>query len=387
MANGINPYALQQATGAGPFTNQMANQQIPAFPPPRQAPAPRQGMGGRMMGILGSIGDFIGNNPELMNRLAIGFQGMTLNPNQALINANQRQLELAQAQRLAQGQAGRTAAWLRTQPGGESYAQLIEQNPTMKASDILAMYTASMDALKPTETIRTRQTEAAALGFEPGSQQYRDYVAFGEGTRLSTTDRIAQEGALRDDLRTDLNQLGFNDIRSGFNTVKEFVSRPSGVSDYALTIAFLKILDPGSVVREGEVAALNRTTALAGTLKAQMRNVLTGDGVLAESTRRTIADLAQARYAAAAQEATAIEQQYKQAAKNMGLNYENIGLNVQIPEAKIELPEVKSVPPVPPKTQELEQALQSLRNPMTYEEFKQMWPNANESIWSQWSSN
>lgn len=134
MANGINPYALQQATGAGPFTNQMANQPIPAFPPPRQAPAPRQGMGGRMMGILGSIGNFIQDNPALMNRLAIGFQGMTLNPNAAIINANQRQLEAQQQLDLLRGQANKTAEYLRRM-GYTKEADIVEKNPAM-AQDV-----------------------------------------------------------------------------------------------------------------------------------------------------------------------------------------------------------------------------------------------------------
>lgn len=134
MANGINPYALQQATGAGPFTNQMANQPIPAFPPPRQAPAPRQGMGGRAMGILGSIGNFIQDNPALMNRLAIGFQGMTLNPNAAIINANQRQLEAQQQLDLLRGQANKTAEYLRRM-GYTTEADIVEKNPAM-ASDV-----------------------------------------------------------------------------------------------------------------------------------------------------------------------------------------------------------------------------------------------------------
>jgi len=134
MANGINPYALQQATGAGPFTNQMANQPIPAFPPPRQAPAPRQGMGGRAMGILGSIGNFIQDNPALMNRLAIGFQGMTLNPNAAIINANQRQLEAQQQLDLLRDQANKTAEYLRRM-GYTTEADIVEKNPTM-AQDV-----------------------------------------------------------------------------------------------------------------------------------------------------------------------------------------------------------------------------------------------------------
>jgi hypothetical protein len=86
------------------------------------------------MGILGSIGNFIQDNPALMNRLAIGFQGMTLNPNAAIINANQRQLEAQQQLDLLRGQANKTAEYLRRM-GYTTEADIVEKNPAM-AQDV-----------------------------------------------------------------------------------------------------------------------------------------------------------------------------------------------------------------------------------------------------------
>jgi len=186
MANGINPYALQQSTAAGPYSfgGPMNPANMPPAPTPEITVSGRQGLGGRMMGILGSIGDFIGNNPELMNRLAIGFQGMTLNPNQALINANQRQLELAQAQRIAQGQAGRTAEWLATQPGGEAYANLLRTNPTLKASDVLGMYSADARRMGQFEMITGEQLNQQYGGEYPEGQLFKLNKATGEITSV-----------------------------------------------------------------------------------------------------------------------------------------------------------------------------------------------------------
>lgn len=59
---------------------------------------------------------------------------------------------------------------------------------------------------------------------------------------------------IRDDINTDMKLA--QDVRSGADTIETFYKNPGAVSDYALAVAFAKIVDPGSVAREGEVAAV-----------------------------------------------------------------------------------------------------------------------------------
>ena len=366
--------ALNQADNLGRL-NQMANQPTPPQPP--------QTLGSRAMGILGAIGGGIKRSvqdPNFADRLVIGLGGMSMNPNQVLMQQAAANIEQRRAMDLLGKQANQTAEWLRTQPGGAAYAQLLIDNPTLKATDVIAMYKADKDRDKQPEAIRVRQAEAAALGYAPGSDEYQRYIAEGSESRLSFEGKADMEDRIRNRLNQDLDRFGFFDVREGFNTVKEFYERPSGISDYALTIAFLKILDPGSVVRGEEVEALNRSTALAPALKAQMLNAITGEGLMTQETRNTIAQLAQSRYAVAAEQADEIINQTRSVSDSYGLNFNNVRVGLSIPSPEIDMANIPKepgvVPPVPPKSSDLDQLLNQYQ--MTYDQFVEMWPQLTQ---------
>lgn len=350
--------------------------------PQQQAPQQKPTLGSRAMGILGAIGGGIKRSvqdPNFADRLVIGLGGMSMNPNQVLMQQAAANIEQRRAMDLLGKQANQTAEWLKTQPGGAAYAQLLMDNPTLKATDVIAMYKADKENKQP-EAIRVRQAEAAALGYVPGSEDYQRYIAEGSESRLSFEGKADMEDRTRNRLNQDLDRFGFFDVREGFNTVKEFYERPSGISDYALTIAFLKILDPGSVVRGEEVDALNRSTALAPALKAQMLNAITGEGLMTQETRNTIAQLAQSRYAVAAETANEIINQTRSVSDNYGLNFDNIRVGLSVPSAEIEMSNVPKdslvPPPVPPKSAELDQLLNQYQ--LTYDEFVRRWPELTQ---------
>jgi len=128
--------ALNQADNLGRL-NQMANQPTPPQPP--------QTLGSRAMGILGAIGGGIKRSvqdPNFADRLVIGLGGMSMNPNQVLMQQAAANIEQRRAMDLLGKQANQTAEWLKTQPGGAPYAQLLIDNPTLKATDVIAMYNA-----------------------------------------------------------------------------------------------------------------------------------------------------------------------------------------------------------------------------------------------------
>ena len=68
--------------------------------------------------------------------------------------------------------------------------------------------------------------------------------------QLSQKDRMAAENKLR----ADFNKLTgeFRDVGNSFNTILAGADNPTAVSDMSLIFSFMKMLDPGSVVRESE---------------------------------------------------------------------------------------------------------------------------------------
>lgn len=138
-----DPYAAQIQAGIRQQLGQNAARRDPFSPEALgvgQAPmqAPRQGLGQRMTGLLGQIGGGIRNylaDDENRARLAMGFNTMRLTPDQGLASALQSRIETAQAMKLLDVQANRTADALE-QMGFPAEADAVRNNPTM-AKEIL----------------------------------------------------------------------------------------------------------------------------------------------------------------------------------------------------------------------------------------------------------
>jgi len=363
----------------------------------QQAPAPvgprAQGIVGAIGGLLGGLGRAVGPGLQQASRAIYGddeitrlrrqnaFQAMTLNPNQALIAANQRQMEYLQGQELLKGQASRTAQWLRGMKTdvANKYANYLEQNPDADVANVLKMWDDERkESSTETETIRTRISEAAALGFLPGTDEYNKYIAEGQGSRLSADEKISTENNLRTSFRQDLNQFDFFTIRDGFETVKEFYDSPGEVSDYALTVAFLKVLDPGSVVRGEEVTALNRAQALLPAFGAQLENALFGGGQLSDPVRNEIAKLSMNRYSIAARNAQSILEQYRGIADKNQLDIKSIAIGAAIPEAKINIRPISSEQTGQEIALPPENELDMSQSDTSYNDLMLAWPRLNQ---------
>jgi len=175
-----------------------------------------------------------------------------------------------------------------------------------------------------------------------------------------------------------LNQFDFFTIRDGFETVKEFYDSPGEVSDYALTVAFLKVLDPGSVVRGEEVTALNRAQALLPAFGAQLENALFGGGQLSDPVRNEIANLSVNRYSIAARNAEGILEQYKNMAEKNKLDINSIAIGAAIPEAKINIRPISSEQTGQEIALPPENELDMSQSDTSYNELMLAWPRLNQ---------
>ena len=112
--------ALGRETGAIPVTQKRmeAPMGLLDMGQPQGQPQPQGQQGGFWDRFAGGILA----DPDRRARLAMALEGMTLNPNQALIQAAQSGIE----ERRTQGQVNRTIEYLRSQPGGEQFIPLVE---------------------------------------------------------------------------------------------------------------------------------------------------------------------------------------------------------------------------------------------------------------------
>ena len=90
--------------------------------------------------------------------------------------------------------------------------------------------------------------------------------------------------------RAEIEKLtkDFRDIQSGYQKIVKFYNTKGAIGDYGLAVQFAKLIDPGSVAREGEVAAVQKAGSLPDTVKAQLINALNGRGGLPQRIRAGI---------------------------------------------------------------------------------------------------
>jgi hypothetical protein len=150
-------------------------------------------------------------------------------------------------------------------------------------------------------------------------------------------DQLTAINTIRDDVRAEL--APFEIVKQGYGNITTFYSNPNATSDYALAVAFAKILDPGSVAREGEVEAVRNAGARIPALGQALRNAVTGEGSLTPEVRQQIAELATQIYTERAGAAQTTLDSYTGLAKQAGVPAEFIYSGV-IPEAQAVIPAV-----------------------------------------------
>lgn len=147
-----------------------------------------------------------------------------------------------------------------------------------------------------------------------------------------TKEQISLMGSLRDDLRKDTETYKL--VGEGYDRIMAFYNNPNSVTDYALAVAFAKILDPTSVAREGEVAAVAKSGAKVPALGQELKNAITGEGTLTPTVRQQIAEAARSEYLNVVPKAQSTIAGYEAVAAKAGLTLSDIymGPTFETPE-------------------------------------------------------
>jgi hypothetical protein len=261
-------------------------------------------------GLLGFLG-----NDEKRARLSLALSGLSMFPNQGVQDMARDTIARAQQGRNDQ------QAQAKTQAAENRTLQYIANLKTPQAEQALAYAQGTGDvagALKMA-TQTAEPVKGVAVGDNLVNPVTGDVIyqpPASPAPAISDT-QFGNINTLRDDVRTDL--ASFEVVKQGYNNITTFYSNPSGTSDYALAVAFAKILDPTSVAREGEVAAVQNAGARIPALGQALKNAITGEGRLLPEVRQQIADLATSIYAERAAEAQKKLDNYGQLADQAGI--------------------------------------------------------------------
>ena len=142
----------------------------------------------------------------------------------------------------------------------------------------------------------------------------------GEVNKLPLKDRLAAEGVLR----KEFNGLtsDFRSVGDSFNTILAGADDPTAVTDLSLIFAFMKMLDPTSVVRESEFDAAEGAAGFND--KAQNAWAKFWDGERLTVNRKDFLNQAKNVYDARLPGYVTLVEKYGSIAGREGLNVQNV---------------------------------------------------------------
>ena len=127
------------------------------------------------------------------------------------------------------------------------------------------------------------------------------------------TFNFGDEDKLRDDFRSESKE--FVKVRDAYGRILS--TDASAAGDLALIFNYMKILDPGSVVREGEFATAQNSAGVSNRVRAQYNKVKSGERLTPE-TRADFLQQAQNLYLTAADSQSYLESEYQTYAEEYG---------------------------------------------------------------------
>ncbi len=125
-------------------------------------------------------------------------------------------------------------------------------------------------------------------------------------------------------LRKEFNALpdvkDFNDVANSYDIISDLAKRPpTAQNDLSLIFAYMKMLDPGSVVREGEFANAQNTAGVPDQVRNLYNRAATGQRLNAEQ-RKQFTSTAAGIYGSRKRRYGQLVEQYKGYAKDSGLD-------------------------------------------------------------------
>jgi hypothetical protein len=174
------------------------------------------------------------------------------------------------------------------------------------------------DAVGAEATMRAMQEQAAKNAPMSQMDAIRLETAQAELDQLRTPppDREG-EATLRREFTSLPIVKSFSDQSTAYGRVMASVNDPSPAGDLALIFNFMKVLDPGSTVREGEFATAANSGGVDDRVRALYNNVTEGTR-LAPTQRDDFANRATQLYSNAEQQYKGIADQYSAFASQSG---------------------------------------------------------------------
>ena len=159
--------------------------------------------------------------------------------------------------------------------------------------------------------------------------------------------RIDSEQSLRKEFTS--TSKSYIDVRDAYSRVQGVAAQPpSPAGDMSLIFAYMKMLDPGSVVREGEFATAQNAAGVPDRIRNLFNRMLSGER-LSEAQRADFLKQSQTIYKRQLQQYTRLAKQYREIAKRYKLDPRNIIPDYELPPEQAQQPKATAPSATPTK--------------------------------------
>lgn len=203
--------------------------------------------------------------------------------------------------------------------------------------------------LKPGEARFQGSTQVAALpdnpnatdrGFSlsPGQIRYDANgkpIASAPAAPRSPVDLAKIESDLRGEFTTQAKP--FVGVAESYQRIRDSVADPSAAGDLALIFNYMKVLDPGSTVREGEFATAQQAGSVPARILAQYNKVLNGERLAPEQRADFFSRATKLYQGQETRFNKMVKERYTTLAKQQGLNPENVVIDVTSSTAPVDM--------------------------------------------------
>jgi ribosomal protein L20A (L18A) len=139
------------------------------------------------------------------------------------------------------------------------------------------------------------------------------------GTDQTSPKAVKMASELRKEYQNNAVTKTSRDVKTQWAKVKEVMDNPSAAGDMAAIFMFMKTLDPGSTVREGEYKSAAEATSALGRVQTSLLQAKSGDK-LNPAQRADFRKVMEKFYRAQMKEQARVNKQYSDLAGRQGIN-------------------------------------------------------------------
>jgi len=245
-----------------------------------------------------------------------------------------------------------------TQPADNSFYRELAKNADQPVQDILQQRKAMQDeagfkemqALQDPESMQSQvaQRIASQMGYDlsglPMSQvknvkdlmsadlnakaRAETLAALNSNRAQSKETRNVQRSNMDESqLRKELNALptskATQDVSVAYQKIIKAAESPSAAGDLSLIFSYMKILDPGSTVREGEQASASNAAGVPDKIRNTYNRIMSGER-LVPAQRADFVNQAGKIFDSQMQQQQQVNKQYAEIAKRKGIDEKNV---------------------------------------------------------------